>query len=213
MPAVVGHATLARMAILTVYGTVTSPYVRRVRAVALELGVEVALVDTFTEDGNAQLRALSPIWKVPAAKHGDVILYDSAVITQHLLRHHGPATMERWDEDDVATRNLVTVIDGALDALINVFYLAKDDVTPAQASYVAKQSARAESAMTWIEANLPESTLDADRPLGLPALALYTTADWMRFRGTYDVSRHPRVMRLMDALSARPSLRETAPPG
>ena len=186
---------------------------RRVRAVALELGVEVALVDTFTEDGNAQLRALSPIWKVPAAKHGDVILYDSAVITQHLLRHHGPATMERWDEDDVATRNLVTVIDGALDALINVFYLAKDDVTPAQASYVAKQSARAESAMTWIEANLPESTLDADRPLGLPALALYTTADWMRFRGTYDVSRHPRVMRLMDALSARPSLRETAPPG
>lgn len=201
-----------RMPTLTLYGTVTSPYVRRVRVVALELGLEVDLVDTFTDQGAEQLRALNPIWKVPSARLGEQTLFDSAFITRYLLRHHGPSPMAAWDEDDVALQNLTTVIDGALDALINVFYLAKDDVTPEQASYVAKQEARAESAMGWIDAKLPESLLVPETPLGLPALALYTTVDWMGFRDTYDVSRHPRIVRFMTALADRPSLRETAPP-
>ncbi|MCA9625642.1 MAG: glutathione S-transferase family protein [Myxococcales bacterium] len=200
------------MATVKLFGTLTSPYVRRVRIVAQELGLEVERIDTVSDEGQAALREVTPIWKVPTAVVGDQPLFDSAVITQHLLRHHGPGPLRPWNDDDVTTRNLVTVIDGALDALINVFYLAKDDVTGERASYVAKQSARAANAMTWVAARLPEAWTDADTPLGLGAIALYTTADWMRFRHTYDLARHPELQRFMAVHQARPSFVSTAPP-
>ena len=53
---------------MTLYGTTTSPYVRRVRVVTLELGLPLTWVDTFTDAGQAALRARSPVWKVPVVE-------------------------------------------------------------------------------------------------------------------------------------------------
>src|SRR5258705_9543 len=52
---------------MKLYGTAASPFVRRVRVTAAEVGEPVELVNTATEAGHAELRALSPIWKVPVA--------------------------------------------------------------------------------------------------------------------------------------------------
>jgi glutathione S-transferase len=57
-----------RMSTIELFGTVTSPYVRRVRIVAHELGVSVARTDTADAPGQAALRAFNPLWKVPAAR-------------------------------------------------------------------------------------------------------------------------------------------------
>ena len=81
------------MATVKLFGTLTSPYVRRVRIVAQELGLEVERIDTVSDEGQAALREVTPIWKVPTAVVGDQPLFDSAVITQHLLRHHGPGPL------------------------------------------------------------------------------------------------------------------------
>src|SRR5687768_484493 len=108
------------MAII-LHGTITSPYVRRVRIVAQELGLSFNLIDTATEDGQASLRTVTPIWKVPVAEvaPGDQVL-DSHSIIERLVADHGPGPLrlaraeERWRES-----NLHHVIDGALDAAIN----------------------------------------------------------------------------------------------
>lgn len=190
---------------MTLFGTVTSPYVRRVRVVAHELGIDTELVDTCTEEGQAALREVSPIWKVPAARVDEETIFDSAVITQQLLRRHGPGPLAAFDADDTAARNLITVIDGALDALINVFYLAKDGID-ATASYVAKQEARAASAMRWLDKRCPSGD-----SFGLVEIALCTSVDWMRFRQTYDVEQHPAIARLVRDHAARESLVATRP--
>ena len=52
---------------MKLYGTTTSPFVRRVRAVAAEIGEPVELVNTASDAGQAQLREVSPIRKVPVA--------------------------------------------------------------------------------------------------------------------------------------------------
>ena len=49
------------MTAMKLYGTTTSPFVRRVRVAALELGHTFDLVNTAHDDGQAALRAASPI--------------------------------------------------------------------------------------------------------------------------------------------------------
>lgn len=191
---------------MTLYGTTTSPYVRRVRVVALELGIDSELVDTFSDDGQRALRALNPIWKVPAARIDDLDIFDSGVITRYLLRSHGPGPLAPFDPDDVHGANLLSVIDGALDALINAFYLAKDGIR--DASYLDKQQARAASAMSWLDARVSDGWHER---FGLTELALYTAVDWMRFRHTYDPMQHHTIARFVEAHGQRESLQQTAP--
>ena len=70
---------------MKLFGTTTSPFVRRVRVVAAEVGEPVDRVDTATDVGMAQLRDVSPIRKVPVAIVDNRLLYDSRVIVDWLI--------------------------------------------------------------------------------------------------------------------------------
>src|SRR5689334_20579236 len=127
---------------MKVYGTPTSPYVRRVRVVALELAVPLDLVDTRGPEGQAALRKVSPTWKVPVlVRDGREPLYDSHVIARALVRDHGPGAL-RVPADPDAEANLVTVAESALDALTNAYQLELGGDVSAL-PYVAKQKDRA----------------------------------------------------------------------
>jgi glutathione S-transferase len=194
---------------LLVYGTITSPYVRRVRIVAHELGLAHELIDTSTDAGQAELRRRSPIWKIPAAELDGELVFDSRVICERLVTQHGAgklAGVERLDE-----RNRITVVDGALDSLINCFYLAKDGVDCDAVAYLRKQKERAASAMTWIDAQLRDGWLSTQQSFGLPEIALASAAAWMRFRDTYPIDRHPGVLACLERCEARESFAATRP--
>ncbi|MFO0633522.1 MAG: glutathione S-transferase family protein [Nannocystaceae bacterium] len=217
---------------LRVWGTVTSPFVRRVRIVALELGMEHELVDTNGDDGQRELRSRSPIWKVPIAEVsglGDLppatVVFDSHAITELLLQHAGadaplraPASLQRDAAVAIDERNSIAAIDAALESLINVFYLGREGLDVAGATYLTKQRERAAAALTWLDARLDERGrpcatprgADADR-LGLPEIALATALGWMRFRDTYPIERHPRLRRCLAELDERPSFAKTRP--
>ncbi len=199
------------MSALTVYGTTTSPYVRRVRVIAHELGVDVDLVGSADPDGQARMRAINPVWKVPTATIGELSMLDSTTICEYLLSNRGPGPMARFRGDNVHERNLLTVIDGSLDALINGFYLARDGVTPESSAYARKQQERAHSAMTWLEQWVTGPWLSQVQQLGLPEVAMVTTLDWMRFRNTYDVSKHPKLVELAEHWAQRESFATTVP--
>jgi len=198
-------------AMLKLYGTTTSPYVRRARVVALELGLSFEWVDTFTEAGQAALRALNPVWKAPTVELDGEVIFDSRVITEQLLRRYGPGPLAVMDEGDLQTRNVITVIDGALDALINTLYLQRDGITGEQASYVTKQRERAAASLAWVEARLDGVWLTRTPAFGLPELALVTALEWMRFREMYPVERHPGLMRCIEHHGARESMVATRP--
>lgn len=200
------------MATLELLGTNTSPYVRRVRIVAHELGIDVRLVDTFAPEGDAALRAASPIWKVPVARlPGDeAVVLDSHAIIDVLLHRLGPGPFSPIAIDDVAARNVLAVADGALDSLINAFYLRRDGVEPSAARYLDKQVARAHSALAWLEARAGAGP-DVTGPLSLTDVAIATALDWMRFRATASLDALPRLAVLLDRCNARPSFATTRP--
>lgn len=197
-------ATLPRMRL---YGTTTSPFVRRVRVVAAEVGEPIELINTASDDGQAALRAVSPIWKVPVADVGGRILYDSRVIVDWLTTEHGWGAMraptDRWRE-----ANLVSAIDGALESAIQVFYLRRENLDVMHLPFGQRQVDRIAAIFAWVVTELA----DAGDGLGLAELSLLATLDWMEFRDVYPVGRHDSSFgALRAAHRERPSLAATRP--
>lgn len=205
------------MASFELFGTTTSPFVRRVRVIAMEKNVPFTLVDINTPDGQARLRALSPIWKVPTARFADgVVALDSRVIIDLLcsdgwapLRAMPVQTAARVDEE-----NVVNAIDETLLSLIRRFYLAKDHA-PLEAPWHVKDFARAKNALSWLEGRVREDkyvgAFGAGHGFGRAELALFTALQWMRFRKVVDVDQWPRLAAFEKAWRDRPSLAATLP--
>ncbi len=195
---------------MKLYGTTTSPFVRRVRVVAEELGVKYTVVSTAGEDGQAALRSVSPVWKVPAAEIDGHVLLDSHVIVEYLLDRSGYGTLrparDRWRE-----ANVHAVIDAMLDSAINVRLLRLDGADPEKIAYLAKQRARVASTLDWIEGELRGGHFTDDPRLGLTELALYTALDWMAFRDEVRLRDRPALAAFMDGHAGRPSLQATGP--
>ena len=199
------------MAILRLFGTVTSPYVRRVRIVLSELSLDYQLVNTATDEGQRQLRAVTPVWKVPVLAIDDEILFDSHAITRRLLSLHPSRALELPDAADFESSNRLTAIDGALDSLINAFYLAKDGVGAESSSYAQKQRDRAATCLRWLDARDWSGATSGSGALGLPEVHLATALDWIRFRDVAPLEPYPELARVLQAHAARPSLLETLP--
>jgi glutathione S-transferase len=195
------------------YGSLTSPYVRRVRIVAEELGRTYSLRETASEAGQAALRERTPIWKVPIAEVDGQVVFDSHAITELLLVRAQSAVLPPLATDDIPARNALHAADGALDALINAFSLARDGITPDKAPYVKKQHERAESSLRWLDREVPASWTSAKTQLSLAEVVLGSALAWMRFRDVYPVARHPRLAQVLEILERRPSFVSTRPVG
>jgi glutathione S-transferase len=198
---------------MKLYGTVTSPFVRRVRVVAAELGEPVDLVDTATDAGQAELRAVTPIWKVPAAEIDGVLVFDSRVICDVLLAR-GSATelrpMAARGVRFVDEMNVLNAIDEALLSAIRLFYLQRDGADLSVA-YLVKERARVESTLTWLEGRVRGPWLTDIDGFGVAELALFTTLAWMRFRNAVPLDAYPKLHVFETAHQSRPSLLATAP--
>lgn len=196
---------------MRLYGTLTSPFVRRVRVVAAELDLEYELVDASTEEGQRALRQRSPIWKVPAADLDGRLVWDSGLILDHILQSRGYG---RLREPSLDERMFIAATDEAVLALVRQFYLQKDGVDVDSPSYLVKERQRVASILEWVEERLQDGRfVTGDARFGLGELALYTGLDWIRFRNTWALERHPKLLAFLAAHQERSSLVETAPPG
>ncbi|MFO1470136.1 MAG: glutathione S-transferase family protein [Turneriella sp.] len=200
---------------MKLYGSITSPFVRRVRFVCNEVGQKFELIDSLTEAGQAAMREKNPIWKVPCAEIDDMVIWDSHTIIQYLTEKfqgnpsllRNPQGAERWRE-----ANLVSAADGCVESAINVFYLRKDGVKTEEVAYLVKQRARVESILTWLKSQLKGNFFTVEQKIGLSELTLYCILDWLRFREMYTVNADPVLKGYMDFHASHPSFVATKLP-
>jgi glutathione S-transferase len=195
---------------MKLYGTTTSPFVRRVRVIAAEIGEPIDRVDTAPEEGQAALRAISPIRKVPVAIVDGRTIYDSRAIIDYLTLTRGFGGMEpardRWRE-----QNLLNAIDAALDSVVQLFYLRRDGVAIDGTPYATRQLERAGAIFAWLATELAPDRRGFSAGFGLPELALVTALDWMDFRASYPTEQAAALAGVREAWRDRPSLAETRP--
>lgn len=197
---------------MKLFGSTTSPYVRRIRILATELGVPFELIDTMTEEGQKTLRESSPLWKVPYVEIDGKKIWDSHTITDYLFETKGYGNFreknhdKKWDE-----ANLLNAIDLSLDNAILLFYLHKEGIASDSAPYLKKNSLRISSILDFVKSKLNDDYFFSDRKMGISELALFTTLDWMRFRAVLPVEEDPIFAQFLETHNKRPHFQNTAP--
>lgn len=186
---------------LVIYGSTTSPYVRRVRMVAEDLRLSHELIDSVSDAGQSEMRLHNPLWKVPTVRWQrfgtERVVFDSHAIVEALWGAYGNGSFRAFEPRDLEERNLVNAIDGALDAAVHLFYMKRDGVNLEQVPYLVKQRERIASALSWVSDRLvPGGTL-GDR-FGYAELAGFTAFEWFRFRSTVDLTPWPALQAFTD---------------
>jgi glutathione S-transferase len=189
---------------MKLYGTTTSPFVRRVRIVAAELGEPIEWVNAATDAGRAALHEISPIRKVPVATVDGRTLFDSRVIIEWLTTTRGygafVAPRDRWRE-----LNQLNAIDEALLSVLQLFTLRRDGAAIDGNPFEKRQLDRVDAIFHWLDREL------SPHELGLPQLWAICALDWMDFRSTYPTERAEGLAAVRAAWRDRPSFVDTRP--
>lgn len=197
---------------MKLYGTITSPFVRRVRVIAEEIGCPVEMVNTATEEGMARLKEVSPIRKVPVAVIEGRTIFDSHAIGEWLLTTKGYGTLappvDRWRE-----KNLVNAIDSAIDSAIQCFYLKRDGIPAEGSVFVKRQMERVAAIFEWLSGELAADgkSFGNGAGFGLAELSVVCALDWMDFRKAYATESAPALVALRAAWAERASISSTRP--
>lgn len=184
---------------MDLYGSYTSPFVRHCRIALLESGLSFE----FHETDYSTSAQKSPSKKVPFLQDGAIALYDSASIVRHIRTRAGQSFMASIEEYDQ-----FLMVNTSLDALVNIFLLGKEGVTPENNAYLARQQARVESSL----AHLNDLTVPAELPLNDAQLRLACYLGWVRFRNLMDLQKYPQLLRLLTLADGYPAFNDTAPP-
>jgi len=197
------------------YGSRTSPFVRKCRAAAIELGLgdRVEFVETRVRptEKNAEFAKLNPLRKIPALEtDADEMLLDSYVICDHLNEIGGGRLIPAEGAARRETLNLHAVASAATEALVSAMYEIR--LRPEEKQWPAWTDDlvdRTQDAFDWIEARAGGFGEAPD----LGHLAVASLAGYAAFRhGSIDwLGGRPQLAMWLDRVSPRPSLKDTAP--
>ena len=196
-------------------GSLTSPYVRKVRIVMAEKKLDYRLELENVWSADTQIQTYNPLGKVPCLVMEDGgTLFDSRVIVEYLDTLSPVARLiPQPGRDRAAVKCWEAIADGLLDACVTI---VKE-----------KQRPEAQRSPEWIERQYGKihASLDAmDKSLGENAYCMginYILADIavgcalgyldLRFAELDWRTGHPNLARLYDKLAQRQSFVDTVP--
>jgi glutathione S-transferase len=201
---------------LKLIGSLTSPFVRKVRIFALEKMIPLELVCDDVWSESSSIKKINPLGKIPCLilNEGGVIV-DSRTIIDYLdslsfdnsLIPNNPlerAQVKTWE----------SITDGLLDAAI----LARREVIfrpPEKQSFdwINWQMNKVEATLSHMSNNLGSQKWCHQDHFSLADIALGTTLDWLvyRYENLDWQSKYINLDKFLNRASLRPSFQATAP--
>ena len=188
---------------LTLYGSLPSVYVRRIRMLMDGIDYEFKPLDVYDDATREQYTAITPIRKLPVLVDGDQTIFDSHVISQYLIDKHdlAPLTIEQ--------SNLVSAIDGVTDSMIILFMGKRSELPVDESRLLFKlQLERIPIILTWLQEQAQEGEF---KDWHFATIALISLLDWAEFRGIYDFSDYPALLEAKQLHAERDIVKATMP--
>ena len=199
-------------------GSLTSPYVRKVRIVMAEkkLDYQHELEDVWASD---KIMRSNPLGKVPClVLPGGEAIFDSRVIVEYLdTRSPVGRLIPESSRERIEVRTWEALADGVLDAAIlarlEQTWVGRTAEQRSQA-WIDRQLHKIEAALASVSTGLAEKPWCTGIHLSLADIAVGCALNYLAFRFPQIGWResHPNLARLADKLNARPSFIETLPP-
>ena len=199
-------------------GSLTSPYVRKVRIVMAEkrLDYQLELEDVWAND---RIMQSNPLGKVPClVMEGGEAVFDSRVIVEYVdtLSPVGKLIPERGRER-AEVRTWEALADGVLDAAILVRLEQTWSGRPEpqrSAAWVERQLGKVDAGVAAIGKGLGDKPWCSGIHFSLSDIAVGCALGYLDFRFSHIDwrARHANLARLFDKLSLRSSFIDTLPP-
>ncbi|OGI48422.1 MAG: hypothetical protein A3E57_08120 [Candidatus Muproteobacteria bacterium RIFCSPHIGHO2_12_FULL_60_33] len=200
---------------MKLYGSLTSPYVRKARILIREkhLPCEFVVADAWAAD--SPVPALNPLGKVPVlVRDDDSVLFDSPVIVEYLDALKAPTQLPAAGEARWDMLRWEALADGLLDAVVTRLLESRRPAAQQSADNIRRQEEKITRSIEYTAQHLSQGAwLMSDR-FTLADLVMAVALEYTDFRYPHDWrGRHPRLGQWLAGISARPAFVETRPPG
>ena len=197
-------------------GSLTSPYVRKIRIVLAEKKIDYDLVlDSPWVEAN-QVAALNPLGKVPVLVLEDAsTLYDSRVIAEYLdTVAPNNRLIPSSGRERISVKRWEALADGVLDAAVAAFLESRRPDGERSPSWIDRQRGKIAQALQAMSDELGEQSWCHGNNLSLADVTAGCALGYVSFR-LADIpwaKRHRNLTHLYEKLMQRPAFAETVPP-
>lgn len=185
-------------------GSLTSPFVRRLRLYLSEIPYEFEIVNYLESDQDARLSAVNPLKRIPVLLINGEALWESRVIFEYFRQKQGHPSLSMTEE------NIVSAIDTLQDQLIQPFLMQRSGhPVDRQNPYFLRVADRQRLILSYLEQQAESGHL---RRWDYPAMSLYAMLDWAEFRKLLPQSElGPALLCFVKDSATRPLVPETDP--
>ncbi len=191
---------------IKVIGSLTSPFVRTVRAACAELSVEYDLLETtfykkMSDADQAIIDSNNPLMKVPVLLDGEQVVLDSRVIIEYLRdKFETSPVFKSGYANKAEEQNVITTIYGMVDAGVLRFILSSEDVDM-NTGYLKRSLERMKNGLEYLDAHP-----DLGKDFGVAEMLLICALDWFTKRDVVDWSGYANICAAHEQWKDRPSL-------
>jgi glutathione S-transferase len=201
---------------MKLYGSRTSPYVRKVRVYLEEAELPYEFIEGDTRQPSPYLLSIAPVGKVPVLECEDgKVLFESLLIIEYLDRQRSIDTRllaggsERW-----ATLRWHTLAHALIDATTTRLQELRRPEALQMRERLGWEETRIARILTAIESQLHSGAYLVGDRLTIADLALGVALQYIDFRYPHNWrSATPRVANWSAAIHRRRSFIDTLPPG
>jgi glutathione S-transferase len=184
-------------------GSVTSPFVRRLRLYLTDKEYEFINLDIFAEADRTLLTKNNPAQKIPALIDEQQCIYDSRVIYRYLSEKFQESKLS-WQQE-----NLLTLIDSVNDSLVSFLLLQRSDIdTQQDGLFFNLQHERVEQVLKVLNDEVAQGSFSDWQ---YPSICLFCLLDWIEFRQLASWQHLPHLLSFHKQMSSKKTVSTTDP--
>ncbi|MCC7135930.1 MAG: glutathione S-transferase [Nitrosomonas sp.] len=196
-------------------GSLTSPYVRKVRIVLAEKKIDSGLIIDPPFNPDNQITKLNPLGKVPVLVLNDgTPLYDSRVIVEYLdSLKDDPLLIPASGAPRFTVKRWEALTDGIMDASATIYLEHKRPQAQQSPEWLMRQQRKIDLGLQVAAAELGDQLWCTGSTLTLADITLGCALGYLSFRFSQNPWRttYANLARLADKLAERQSFRLTIP--
>lgn len=188
---------------MKLYGSLTSPYVRRSRLALTGQDYEFIQLNINDEKDREVLIKHNPARKIPLLLDGDTAIYDSGIIYRYLAQKFAIPALS-W-----AQENQLTLINAVNDSLIELLFCKRSgfDINDDKV-FFNLQRERVAGVLHILDQQAAAGEFSG---WDYPEKALYSLIDWILFRELVELDSYPALLAFHRKNSTAPGVTETDP--
>lgn len=187
----------------TLIGSLTSPFVRRIRMLMEAIPYELTELNIYETDDGIKLNKINPINQIPVLVMGEEKIWDSRQIFYYLNNKYKFQNMNLEDE------NTLTAIEGAMNAGISLFQFKRSGISIDEPYMIVnRHKERIDSVLDYL---LPFVKSEG-KNWNFQTMTLYAFLDWGQFRGILNLEKRPELQEFMSEHANREIVKLTAIP-